>query len=289
VAVTPSYAIVAIASQDDYVWRLSSEKKPHLTLLYLGNQLNNLPQVEDYIAHAVDTSMCRFGMDVVNRGPLGPHSADVLFFGQFNLKKLENFRAYLLANTDILQAYNSTEQHPEFVPHLTMGFPETPAKPDLRDYPGTPWVNFDKIALWTGDSEGVEFPLKPDEGLAMSAARGQAFIQHHGIKGMKWGVRRASNNATEGHSEDAMRVAAAKQKLKKAKTTNVLTTKELQHLVTRMNLEQQFATLAAKQPTRLGKGQKFLKNTLTVGKTVNDVVSFVNSPAGKLIRELLKK
>lgn len=286
---TPSYAIVAIASEDDYIWRLSSDKKPHMTLLYLGDKINNLSRVEEYIAHTVETSMCKFGMNVVRRGTLGPGETDVLFFGDYGRKYLEEFRAYLFANTDILEAYNTTEQFPEWIPHLTIGTPDNPAKPDLRDYPGTTWVNFDRIALWTGDSEGVEFPLKEDERLMMSTSRGEAFLEHHGIKGMKWGVRRADKNSTEGHSEDAMRVAASKAKLKKAKSTHVLTTRELQELVTRMNLEQQYANLASKEPTKIGKGQKYLKGALTVGRTANDVLSFVNSPAGKLIKDQLRK
>jgi hypothetical protein len=289
VAVTPSYAIVAIASEEDYVWRLSSDKKPHLTLLYLGNKLDNLSRVEEYIAHTVDTSLCKFGMNVVRRGKLGPDDTDVLFFGDYGRKYLEEFRAYLLANTDILQAYNTAQQFPEWIPHLTMGIPDNPAKKDLRDYPGTSWVNFDRIALWTGDSEGVEFPLKENERLMMSTARGEAFLQHHGIKGMKWGIRRASNNSMDGHSEDAKRVAESKQKLKTAKTTHVLSTNELRDLVNRMNLEQQYAALASKEPTKIGKGQKYLKGALTVGRTANDVLTFVNSPAGKMIREQLKK
>lgn len=289
-AVTPSYAVVAIASEDDYIWRLSSDKKPHMTLLYLGDHLNNISRVEDFIAHAVDTSLRRFGLDVDKRGVLGADDTDVLFFGQFGQDELKEFRNYLLQQPDIFEAYNSTQQFPEWIPHLTMGTPDNPAKPDLRDYPGTSWVRFDRIALWTGDSEGVEFPLKTDnDRLVMSMARGQDYLEHFGVKGMKWGVHRSDRNSTEGHSEDAMRVNASKQKLKAAKTTHVLSTKELQDLVTRMNLEQQYATLSSKEPSKIGKGQKYLKTALATGKTVNEVITFVNSPAGKLIRDQLKK
>ena len=57
----PSYAIVAIAAQDDYVWRLSSDKKPHLTLLYLGDQLNNLDRVQEFIAQLLAHGRSRCG------------------------------------------------------------------------------------------------------------------------------------------------------------------------------------------------------------------------------------
>lgn len=287
---TPSYAVVAIAAQDDYVWQLSSEKVPHLTLLFLGDQLNNVSKVEDYISHVVDTSLTKFGLEVDHRGVLGDKSADVLFFGDYGIDRLKDFQSYLLDDIDIFTAYNSTDQHPEWVPHLTMGYPEAPAKPDTRDYPGIFWVNFDRIALWTGDSEGVEFPLKTNNApdLAMSAARGEAFVQHFGVKGMHWGVRRnRTSSANSNHSEDAKRVAESKKKLKAAKTTNVLTTRELQDLVNRMNLEQQYSRLSATEPSRFSKGAKFVKNAISAGRTINDVLTLVNSPAGKIIKDQL--
>lgn len=288
---TSGYAVVAIPSQDDYVWKLSSEKVPHLTLLFLGDNLSNVDHVVETIKHVADTSLCKFGLDVDHRGVLGDKSADVLFFKNpgYCVKRLEEVRSYLLGDTDILKAYNSTEQFPAWIPHLTMGYPDSPAHPDPRDYPGTTWVTFDRLALWMGEYEGVEFPLKNDEydsPLAMSnlMAIGEDFLQHYGVKGMKWGVRRSTDSGpsavevrtrpgrrvkTSGGkrhpaSEDAIRVAKTRQLAKKS-TTDSLSNKELQELINRMNLEQQYKRLNG--GSTLERGTKMVKTLIGIGRT----------------------
>jgi hypothetical protein len=104
-------------------------------------------------------------------------------------------------------------------------------------------------------------------------------IVHYGIKGMRWGVRRRDGGSGGGPqpvtvrvkpgkgivkvkggsgqlpSEDAVNAAAYKQKAK-ASGTAALDNKELQSLVQRMNLEQQYAKLAAQQNVK-SKGRKF--------------------------------
>ncbi|HEY6020092.1 MAG TPA: hypothetical protein VIY48_09365, partial [Candidatus Paceibacterota bacterium] len=89
-------------------------------------------------------------------------------------------------------------------------------------------------------------------------------------------------------SEDAQRADAARKKIKTGGGTKALSNKELQDLVTRMNLEQQYSTLTGKQKkSTLNKGQETAKSILGVGKTVNEAIVFVNSPAMKLLKEQL--
>lgn len=72
--------------------------------------------------------------------------------------------------------------------------------------------------------------------------------------------------------------------------TQALSNKKLQALVTRINLEKQYSNLKAQEPTTVNNGKKFLKGTLAVGRSMNEVVTFVNSPVGKLItKQLIKK
>jgi 2'-5' RNA ligase len=191
-------AIVAIPREDDVVWRLSSEKIPHMTILFLGDQEENpkLMQIVEFLGHATKTTLKRFGLSVDRRGELGADRADVLFFDKnYEFKNLNEFRSFLLANDAISEAYNSVEQFPEWTPHLTMGYPETPAKEDTREYPGISYVGFDRIAIWTGDFDGPEFRLVDrfeSNVLEMSSDSRNAvsdILEHFGIKGMKWGVR----------------------------------------------------------------------------------------------------
>jgi hypothetical protein len=284
-------AIVAIPREDEVVWKISSEKVPHLTLLTLGDNVNDpaIPSMASFLEHVAKTSLTRFGLDVDRRGELGDNKADVLFFNKRTSDFLLPIRSFLLGNRDIFRNFTSTPQFPEWTPHLTLGFPETPAKPDNRDWPGISWVNFDRVALWTGDFEGPTFLLKDqlDEEVRMSDAPtfGEV-LEHFGIKGMKWGVRRTRAQIDAGASEDHKNAKAAREKARKGGGTKALTNQELQALITRANLETQYSKIA---PSKFDKGKRVVSGILSTGKTVNDVISFVNSPAGKVVRDQFLK
>ena len=102
-----------------------------------------------------------------------------------------------------------------------------------------------------------------------STVTSEDFLAHYGVKGMKWGVRRKSAEDRAAASEakaakKAAKVEASKTARKEAwkrpitedaatasasrsrgekHGTDALSNKELQALVTRMNLEQQYTTL----------------------------------------------
>ena len=191
-----SLVVVAIPREDDYVWKISSEKKPHCTLLFLGEDTGRANEVAAFIQHAITIgSIEPFGLSVDYRGTLGADNADVLFFRQdWATKRLAEFRSMLLKDNTIRSAYDSADQFPVWNPHLTLGYPTAPAKKDDRDYPGIHWVEFDRIALWTGNFEGPEFRLTYNdvwEEMSMSIEEQVAdLLTHSGVKGMKWGVRK---------------------------------------------------------------------------------------------------
>lgn len=200
--------IVAIPDENDRVWKISSEKVPHLTVLFLGEEGNvaNLDQIMLFVEHAANTSLKRFYLPVDRRGELGADQADVLFFkkGRYDFKAVRDFRSLLLKDPNIKTAYDSTKQFetPEavgdpgqpWIPHLTLGYPATPAKKIPDDDFGFYSVDFHKIAVWTGDFEGPEFLLKDygeefDEmDIPMDVTMSD--LQHYGVKGMKWGQRK---------------------------------------------------------------------------------------------------
>lgn len=119
-------------------------------------------------------------------------------------------------------------------------------------------------------------------------------LQHFGIKGMKWGRRRADSNGdgrvdgaakVPGASEDFTSATAAKTK---AKTfgTHTLSNKELQEVVTRENLMRQYAQL---NPREKSKGEKVVEGIQTTVKYAQQAQQMYNSPVGKMLRAELKK
>ena len=288
-----SLVIVAIPAEDDYINKISSEKIPHMTLLFLGDDVSkvkNLSKILDYVGHAASQTLERFGLEVDHRGKLGPESADVVFFSKdkwSGYEAIRDFRSYLLKENNIRTAYDSATQFPEWVPHLTLGFTDTPAKPDNRDFPGINYVNFDRIAVWFGDYEGIEFPLKRhnwDSEVTMSSTRNVVddILTHHGVKGMKWGVRRERSSSVtvsdkrkkiktsggSGHPAhpDAVRARTFGQVGKKS-GLKALSNQELQTYASRLQLEQNVKRLNYNDMSR---GKKFVANL--TGKNANRAV-----------------
>jgi len=278
----PNLVIVAIPEKDDYIHKISSEKVPHVTLLFLGevSKVKNFTEIVGFVKHAADQSLTSFGLDVDRRDVLGADQADVLFFSKSKwsgFEAINDYRSYLLKDHNIRTAYDSTEQFPEWKPHITLGYPDTPAKPDERDYPGITYVRFDRVAVWFGDYEGIEFPLKTpnwDMEVAMSESIVNNILTHFGTKGMKWGVRRNKSSSVSvtskgkklktrgGHgrpaSPDAVRARTLGRVGKKSGLKS-LSDQELSDYSRRLNLEQQVKRLEYNEKNA---AQKFVANLL---------------------------
>lgn len=105
------------------------------------------------------------------------------------------------------------------------------------------------------------------------------FLEHFGIKGMKWGVRRRDPSIPA--SEDHQRLATVKQK-SKAGGTKSLSNKEIQDYLARLNLERQF-----NQTKPSGMAGKFISDLLLgVGK--QQITKVASDAAGKQVGGLLK-
>jgi hypothetical protein len=101
---------------------------------------------------------------------------------------------------------------------------------------------------------------------------------------MHWG-RRGTSTSSPPPSDDAQR-AKSFQRTVKSGGTKALSTKELQDLVTRMNLEQQFARL--QPPSKKSQAVKIVSDILlNVGK--QQATSLLSDLASKAIKDALKK
>ena len=315
------WVIVAIPDDDDPVWKVSSEKIPHMTLLSFGEQDSDelAVHIGNYLEHCANTMLHRFGMNVRKRGVLGDKDADVLFLEKgWTFDELTDFCSTLLNDPKIKIAYDSAEQYPEWTPHLTLGYPDTPAH-EIDDDHRIHWVNFDRVALWFGDSEGVEFDLKDllSDKIALWSEDDptSGVLSHFGIKGMRWGVRRERNpvevstsvrpgqkvkakgGENQSASEDAIRSARLRQTARKS-STDALSTKELQELVSRMNLERQYSqivdppkqkkgTVVSRSLNSIEDGRKVVRAVSDSYSTVQNVRSFIKSPMGDQLKSAI--
>ena len=117
------------------------------------------------------------------------------------------------------------------------------------------------------------------------------FIKHHGVVGMKWGVRRARGGVSKAKkpmSSDAKKVA----ELKKKKPSQ-LTNKQLKDINERLNLEQNYVRM---NPSKVKKVDNQVKDMLKLYGTATAAVAagtgaiaFIKSPKGqKLIKQAVE-
>jgi len=104
----------------------------------------------------------------------------------------------------------------------------------------------------------------------MSKGIVDGLLEHHGIKGMKWGVRRKATvgGGVQPHP-DAVRARTTRETLKKH-GTHALSTSDLQHYANRLSTEQNVSRLQSNQKNA---GAKFVAKTL--GRVGNRVVDKV--------------
>jgi hypothetical protein len=106
-------------------------------------------------------------------------------------------------------------------------------------------------------------------------------LLHFGVKGMKWGIRK-DKSIGKITSSDAKKANDA-QALVKRHGTQALDNKDLQHLVTRMNLERQYNTIISQNPGKVKKGYGKAKEILGVAKTMQDAYNVATGPLGTAI------
>lgn len=271
--------IVAVPPVGDAIYKISSEKIPHLTLLFLG-EASLSEEAILYVQHATQ-QMSPFGFSVDYRGTLGEDEADVLFFekNHWDMKRVAEFRHHLLLNDEIKRAYDAAPQFPEWTPHLTLGYPENPAnEPKLGEDYSLHYLNFDRIMVWNGEFDGPEFRLRYEDDYGQEVAamsdistvdRGKSVVDslfHYGVKGMRWGVTRNADGTT---TVDQTRVRKSLRSTDKAVTvtqrkagTYVKTKGGQRQTATTDAIKTQAARQKAKRSTTDSLTNKELKDTI---------------------------
>ena len=114
-------------------------------------------------------------------------------------------------------------------------------------------------------------------------------IEHHGVKGQRWGVRkRVSSIRSSARNKKSSDAAASQKKWKKMYANrSKMSTKELQEAVTRLNLENQLAQNISKIPrTRSQRATAAIKKyaSTTIKQQVGNIIasqleSYINAAA----------
>jgi hypothetical protein len=104
---------------------------------------------------------------------------------------------------------------------------------------------------------------------------------------MKWGVTHNPSGGGSGSrsraSEDAKAVAVATRKIE-THGTNALSNKELQNVISRMNLENQYHKLTTENNDYLDHGLAASKKVLKIGKTIEEARKFLETPTGQAVK-----
>jgi hypothetical protein len=158
------FVIVALPAPDDPVNEASSETYPHITVLYLS--VDFLEQARQVVA-GVAPKHEPFTVTTLEIGTLGEDKATV---AHLDPGPLAAIREELDDYEPIAQGMAAVEQFPEWTPHLTLGYPETP--PPGGDLPDT--IVIDRLAIMV-DNETLdsEFAL----GEAMTAAATETEVE----------------------------------------------------------------------------------------------------------------
>lgn len=114
-----------------------------------------------------------------------------------------------------------------------------------------------------------------------------AELTHHGVLGMKWGVRTdRGSNATKSAAQKRLPSDDYIQSRKlKSRGSKALTTKELKDLTNRLQLERQYNQF---EHAEYQKGMQYVKELLAAGTTVASLYALSKTPLAQDVTKLVK-
>lgn len=124
------------------------------------------------------------------------------------------------------------------------------------------------------------------------------YLAHYGVKGMRWGRRRGGDDSSSSSSSSAEpsaavsvkkpRKVAGKTETEDGKDISRMSDKELRERINRINMEQQYTKLTEPSYPPVKGGKAAVDDIFsTIGK-VNQAIAVYNSPAGKIVRGVIK-
>lgn len=115
-----------------------------------------------------------------------------------------------------------------------------------------------------------------------------AILQHHGILGQRWGVRRTESQLARGSKGTASSKKVSAKETEKSKIKS-MSDAELRQKINRIQMERQYSQLSKKD---ISAGQKFVSDVFmnAVKQTATNYVSkYMTKGVDSLIENVLKK
>jgi hypothetical protein len=112
------------------------------------------------------------------------------------------------------------------------------------------------------------------------------FVEHHGIKGMHWGIRNPESRVRLARRNKRPASSDFKKSAPhRGQPAHTLTNKQLKSLNERMNLEQNYNRM---NPNKVEKGHRAVKSLIAVGTTATTLYALYNSPLAKHLMSIGK-
>lgn len=153
--------VVLLPAADDPISAATSEDQAHMTFVWMGD----VSDIDDAARAAIGGEVSSYAtaldgpivVPVMRRGQLGDDGADVVFLERSD-SLLAARDGLMESSPNLLAAHDAAEQFPEWVPHVTLGYPEgVEGGPAVGEYDGTE-VTFDRLGLWLG-GDYTEYPM----------------------------------------------------------------------------------------------------------------------------------
>jgi hypothetical protein len=218
---------------------------------------------------------------------------------------LSRIREALLINPKIGEYLQNATQHPSYTAHVTLAYPDYQGEADLRKTMKEIYrLRFDRLALWWGD-EQIEFSLSMMDEMTQ-AERLENFLAHHGVKGMKWGVRRSdtssggsSSGSSGGKSDEASKGADVRTRvgMRLAKPGTVIGRPDGKVFIKKANgswaqtkLSSEAENMIKTRQTKAHElSNKDLQDALARARLIEDYNKFFNDPNGREMKLTVDK